>query len=121
MKKCLSVIVFLLIILLMTLLLGGCKTTYSYEADGTKFKVGSYREFQRIEVRYGTLWIKASGVTDDTAEAAVAITSSIATEAADTGQLWLMGGPLKDMTGQPRGATAAEIAAQANAINGGNR
>jgi hypothetical protein len=33
-----------------------------------------------------------------------------------TGQIWLQGGPLLDMTGQPRGATSAEMAAQYRAL-----
>jgi hypothetical protein len=35
---------------------------------------------------------------------------------AATGQIWLKGGPLLDMTGRPRAATQAEMAAQFRAL-----
>jgi hypothetical protein len=105
-----------LILLAIVLMLPACATKYAYESGDTTFTVSSYREFKRIEVQYGTLHITASGVTDDTAEAAVAITTSIGDNAAETGQIWLKGGPLMDMTGRPRGATNAELAAQFKAL-----
>jgi hypothetical protein len=66
-----------LILLAIVLMLPACATKYAYESGDTTFTVSSYREFKRIEVQYADLRILASGVTDDTAEAAVSITGSI--------------------------------------------
>ena len=102
--------------LAMVIFITGCATSYEYESGDTTFHVKSFREFKRIEVEYGDLHIVASGVTDDTAEALIGVTNTLSNTAAATGTAWLMGGPLVDMTGQSRGATAAEMAAQFKAL-----
>lgn len=89
----------------------GCATKYKYEKGDTSFAVTSYREFRRIEVKYGDLHILASGVTDDTAEAMMGITETWAGAATGIGTRWIDGTTLRDMTGQPRDPTQAEMAA----------
>lgn len=67
--SCIHKITALLILAVAT----GCATTYKVQVDGNTFESRSYREFKRIEFEYKDLHFKASGVTDDTAEAATAI------------------------------------------------
>ena len=114
------------VFLLGLLLLSGCATKYSLTIkDGIPlWESSSYREAKKVEIHYvkkdGVVQFHliARGVTDDTAEAAMGITNTLTKNAAETGQMWIMGGPLVDMTGQPRGATVAEMAAQLKALNG---
>ena len=64
--------------IILALLLTGCATTYEY-TDGTKtFKSKSYRDFKSLEATYGDFHVVARGVTDDTAEAVMAIADDIA-------------------------------------------
>ena len=69
----------LIIAFIITLMvLPGCATTYEY-TDGTKtFKSKSYRDFKSLEATYGDFHVVARGVTDDTAEAVMAIADDIA-------------------------------------------
>lgn len=70
------------------------------------------KDIKDAEVQWGTFHaVLGSSVGNDTV-----IPSALEAGAAMTGQVWLKGGPLYDMTGQPRSATAAEMAAQFEAL-----
>lgn len=70
------------IIGILALLITGCKTSYKYdvnpETGEQTFESSSYREFQRLEFSKGDMWLKASGVTDDTAETVQAVSRDVA-------------------------------------------
>ena len=64
--------------IILALLLTGCATTYEYTDGAKTFKSKSYRDFKSLEATYGDFHVVARGVTDDTAEAVMAIADDIA-------------------------------------------
>lgn len=71
------------------LLLAACSTTYKVSVGDSTFESRSYRDFKYIDIKYKEFELRASGVTDDTAEVAGKISGDI-TEAVED---WLMGRP----------------------------
>ena len=107
---------FVFLVLTMFLLLGGCASTkLTYDPKGTTtWESWTFlKDVKDAQVQWGPFYARlGSSIGNDTV-----IPSALTASAQATGQIWLMGGPLYDMTGRPRAATAAEMAAQYEALN----
>jgi hypothetical protein len=98
--------------LILLVLLTGC-SNIDVKKKGANWDVSYNSLFRDLKDLYVNV-DEDKGVTVRLGSASTS--SELGELVAATGQIWLKGGPLLDMTGRPRAATQAEMAAQFRAL-----
>jgi len=113
-KNFVAVCVVLLFLALLLLVTSCATTELTYDPNGkTTWKSTTFlKDVKDAHVEWGPF----SATLGSSIGNSTVIPSALSAATLNSGSMWLQGGPLVDMTGQPRGATAAELAVQLEAL-----